>query len=327
MRVHRHAGANAHLGAATQGEGTHDGATDAKLIAFQVISQMGGRTSWNGFWSKVPISLRAIVSGLVVGLVAANVWPLLLLALGLPVAALAEAVFLSLYVWWVSGGGPPERTHAARVNAFRRKRLSSTEWLWGLIGALFFAATVHASIVLLFRLVPFPVAEFRRGYDLSSLPSPLFRWVAVVGSAISAAICEETGFRGYMQRPIEQRHGVTVAVLVSSLFFMAVHLTKAWSVIGMVPIVLGAGVLLGLLAHASGSLIPGMIGHTVMDIGLFAYWWAGLPGTFTALPISRTGVDKSFVITCAVLGLSLLITLISISRLRRIAKPLHIVSF
>ena len=34
--------------------------------------------------------------------------------------------------------------------------------------------------------------------------------------------------------------------------------------------VLGAGVLLGLLARSSGSLIPGMIGHVVMDIGLFA---------------------------------------------------------
>ncbi len=35
----------------------------------------------------------------------------------------------------------------------------------------------------------------------------------------------------------------------------------------MVPIVFGAGVLLGLLAWSSGSLIPGMIGHVVMDIG------------------------------------------------------------
>src|ERR1700761_3158154 len=42
------------------------------------------------------------------------------------------------------------------------------------------------------------------------------------------------------------------------------------------PIVFGAGVLLGLLAWSSGSLIPGMIGHIMMDIGLFAYWWTGI---------------------------------------------------
>ena len=54
----------------------------------------------------------------------------------------------------------------------------------------------------------------------------------------------------------------------------------------MVPIVFGAGVLLGLLAWSSGSLIPCMIGHTIMDIGLFAFWWTGIAGDFTARPIS-----------------------------------------
>ena len=32
-------------------------------------------------------------------------------------------------------------------------------------------------------------------------------WLAVVVSAASAEICEETGFRGYMQRPIELKRG------------------------------------------------------------------------------------------------------------------------
>lgn len=274
----------------------------------------------NGFWMKLPISLRAIVSGLFIGLVAANVWLLLLMSLGVPLAVFAEAVFLSLYLWWVSGGGPHERSRIARANAFRRGSLSSRQWVWGLIAALFFAVTVHASIVLLFRFVPFPAADFRRGYDISFVSSTFLRWVAVVVSAISAGICEETGFRGYMQRPIEQRHGATVAILISSFFFMAIHLTKGWSMIGMVPIVFGAGVLLGLLAQSSRSLIPGMIGHTVMDIGLFAYWWTGLAGTFTALPIGKTGVDASFTITCVTLAVSLLIVLLAISKLRRIGE-------
>jgi hypothetical protein len=49
---------------------------------------------------------------------------------------------------------------------------------WGVIGALFFAATIHAAIVLLFRFVPFPAAAFRRGYDLSFIPSlPMRRMI------------------------------------------------------------------------------------------------------------------------------------------------------
>ncbi len=268
-------------------------------------------------WTKLPIPLRAIVSGLLIALVPANVWPLLLLNLGVPLAATAEAIFLGLYLWWAGGGGPPRAAQAARARAFRRGRLSPTQWFWSIVAALFFAATVHASIVLLFRLVPFPMAAFRQGYDFSFIPSLPLKWLAVVVSATSAGICEETGFRGYMQRPIEQRHGAPVAILISSLLFTAVHLTKGWAAPGMVPIVFGAGVLLGLLARSSGSLIPCMIGHTVMDIGLFAYWRTGIAGTFTVRPITETGVDQPFLVACVVFAMSLSVVLLAIVKLRR----------
>ena len=242
-------------------------------------------------------------------------WPALLLSLGMPLAAGVELLFLGLYVWWVSGGGPPQRTHAARSVAFRSGALSTMQWFWGLVGAFSFAVTIHASIVFLFRLTAFPLEAFRQGYDFSFIPSQTLRWIAVVVSAISAGICEETGFRGYMQQPIEERHGAPTAILSSSFLFMLVHLTKAWAMVGMVPIVFGAGVLLGLLAWSSRSLIPSMIGHVVMDIGLFAYWWTGIAGDFIARPISETGVDQPFLITCAVLSISLPIVLHSVRKL------------
>ena len=270
----------------------------------------------SSLWARLPISFRAIVSGILIALVAANVWPLLLLKLGVPLAATAEAIFLALYVWWAAGGGPPRTAQAARAEAFRRGRLSPLQWFWGVIASLFFAVTVHASVVLLFRFVPFPMAAFRQGYDLRFIPSLRLKWLAIVFSAISAGICEETGFRGYMQRPIERRHGAPIAILVSSLFFMALHLTKDWATAGMVPIIFGAGVLLGLLAWSSGSLIPAMIGHVLMDIGLFAYWWTGVAGDFTARPISDTGVDRQFLIACAAFAISLFVVLAAISKLK-----------
>jgi membrane protease YdiL (CAAX protease family) len=270
---------------------------------------------------RLPISLRAIITGLLVALVSANVWPLLLLKLGAPLATIAELIFLAFYLWWAGGGGPPSATQAVRVVAFRRGGLSATQWVWGVIAAVFFAATIHASIVLLFRVVPFPMASFRHGYDLSFIPSLSWKWIVVVISAGSAGICEETGFRGYMQRPIEQRSGAVVAILISSFFFMLLHLTKDWASIGMVPIVFGAGVLLGLVAWSCGSLIPCMIGHTLMDIGLFAYWWTGIAGDFTAQPITHTGVDRGFLIACAAFMISLGMVLLAIFKLRR-----HVVS-
>lgn len=89
----------------------------------------------------------------------------------------------------------------------------------------------------------------------------------------------------------------------------------------MVPIIFGAGMLLGLLAWSAGSLIPGMIGHFLMDVGLFAYWWTGIAGSFDARPITETGVDWAFVIACFALAVSLAIVLFAISRLCNAGRP------
>ncbi len=93
---------------------------------------------------------------------------------------------------------------------------------------------------------------------------------------------------------------------------------RSGALVGMVPIVFGAGVLLGLIARSSRSLVPCMIGHVVMDVGLFAYWWTGIAGDFTARPISETGVDPAFLATCAATATFLLVVLHSVQQLRRI---------
>ena len=267
--------------------------------------------------AKLRIWLRAIVFGLFLAIVSLNVWPLLLVILPTPLAASAEAAFLIFFLWWAGGGGPPRSTKSDRAASFRTGKLSVRRWVWGLCAALFFAVAVHASIVLLFRFVPFPVATFRNGYDLSFIHSQFLKWTAILISAVSAGICEEVGFRGYMQQPIEQRSGVLPAVLISSLFFMAVHLTKAWATLGMIPIVFGAGLLLGLLAWSAGSLLPGIIGHILMDIGLFAYWWTGIAGEFSARTISQTGMDRPFFIAVFTFVVSLGIVMFAIFKLQR----------
>jgi membrane protease YdiL (CAAX protease family) len=145
------------------------------------------------------------------------------------------------------------------------------------------------------------------------------QWLACIVSALSAGVCEETGFRGYMQRPIEHRHGPIVAILISSVLFTLLHLTKDWALVGMIPIVFGAGVLLGTLARASGTLVFCMLGHWIMDIGLFAYWWTQIAGTFSQRPIFEVGVDLFFISECGAFALALSLTLMAIGRLRRLS--------
>jgi membrane protease YdiL (CAAX protease family) len=264
---------------------------------------------------RSPVLLWSVIIGIAVALAPANVWPLLLHGLGVPIGSVAESIFLLVFLWWTAGGGPPRGTRVARRTAFRAVTLARSQWAWSLLAALAFAIAVHAAIVLLFRLVPFPVGAFRQGYDFSFIPTRPLQWLAVVVSAASAGVCEETGFRGYMQRPIEMRHGTSLAIAVSSVLFMLLHLTKGWALIGMVPIVLGAGVLLGLIAWASGSLIPGIIAHTLMDVGLFGYWWTGIAGDFTARPIRETGVDQLFLAACIALTIAVCVVWLAIRRL------------
>ena len=279
---------------------------------------MSDSESRPGPWARLPVALRAVISGLAVGLIAANVWSVLLLTVGGVAAPVIEAGFLVAYVWWAGGRGPPRSTVPARCRAFRATTLSPAAWLYGLIAAVAFAASVHAAIVILFRLVPFPAADFHKGYDLSAMGAPWLQWVIVVVSATSAGVCEETGFRGYMQQPLEARYGPKAAILVSAIFFTLLHLNKGWATIGMVPIVLGAGGLLGAMAWASRSLIPCIIGHTLMDIGLFAYWWTQIAGTFTGRPIGQTGIDAPFLAAAAIFAVSLALCLTCIWRLRRV---------
>ena len=273
-------------------------------------------TTETGLSARLPLTLRAIVGGLLLGMIAANVWPLLILRLSAPVAAAIEVVFLGLYFWWASGAGPPKRLAENRRDFARAGPLSGRQWVWGLIAAAAFAATVHAAIVVLFRLIPFPAAAFHAGYDFSFIPTLQFKWLACVVSALSAGVCEEMGFRGYMQRPIENRHGPWLAIAISAVMFTLIHLNKSWALMAMTPIVLGAGVMLGVLARRSASLVFCIIGHTAMDVGLFAYWWTQIAGTFPQRPISETGLEPTFYVEVAVLAAALLVFVIGAARVK-----------
>jgi len=280
---------------------------------------MNGAEFSSSFFSG-RLQLVGIAAGVIVSILAANVWPALLSTPNVWAALILESAFLAAFLWWAKGGGPPRALKAFRVFIFRDVDLTLNQWAWGLVAALFFAISVHAALVLLFRLIPYPVAMFRRGYDLSVVPSHTIQWLVVVVAAASAAICEEIAFRGFLQRPIESRYGLWLAVVISALAFTALHLGKSWALAAMIPIVFGAGLLLGLLAHAAASLVPGMIGHFIMDVGLFAYWWTGIAGQFPGRPIFETGVDPAFVGAGCVLVVSLAFVAGGIRRLRHIAQ-------
>jgi membrane protease YdiL (CAAX protease family) len=168
------------------------------------------------------------------------------------------------------------------------------------VAALLFVVVVQSAFVVTFRLIEYPAARFTEEYAFDALPLGL-AWVAILMSSSVAGICEETGFRGYMQVPLEKRYGAGAAIGITSLMFVLVHLEQAWAA----PLLLhifALSALLGILAYASGSLIPSMIGHAVMDVFNFSYWWSDVAGRWEMRTILETGIDLHFILWSLVLG-------------------------
>jgi membrane protease YdiL (CAAX protease family) len=207
---------------------------------------------------------------------------------------------LCAFCVYLSGSGWPKATRWARRERFRALRLPRAVWAWGLAAAMLCVVVAQSSFVVTFRLVEFPAELFDQGFGLDDIP-PWIAWMFLVMSALVAGICEEVGFRGYIQVPLEKRYGPRVAIAITSLVFIIFHLNQAWA-----PPVLfhlfALSALVGILAYAAGSLIPGIVAHVVLDVFNFAYWWSDVAGRFEMRPLAETGVDAHFVVWSLVFG-------------------------
>jgi membrane protease YdiL (CAAX protease family) len=80
-----------------------------------------------------------------------------------------------------------------------------------------------------------------------------------------SGVVEEAAFRGYMQRGLEQVDPGN-AVVVTSLVFAASHLVHGVGALPLLPGFFMAGLLYGILAKQTGSIVPGMIIHVLGDL-------------------------------------------------------------
>jgi membrane protease YdiL (CAAX protease family) len=246
------------------------------------------------FWQRIPLVIRAIVSGISVSTIGVYAW----LAIGTLIPGLWAIVVMGgvLWLYWkyFSGSWWPQSTAEARRNGFRAAKMPAAVWKWSLVAAMLIVVVWQSGMVLTFRIVKFPAEAFTAGYNLEAIPLWL-AWLMIIMSSLVAGICEETGYRGYMQVPLEERYSPGVAITIVSIMFLVIHLQQVWA-----PPVLfhlfALSVLLGILAYASGSLIPGIIAHTSLDIFNFSYRWTDVAGTFDKRPLAETGIDAHFVV-------------------------------
>jgi membrane protease YdiL (CAAX protease family) len=258
-----------------------------------------------GFWRRVPVPIRAVVTGFLVAEIGITAWMAsLILIPGIWPLIIMGGVLCAFCVYF-SGRWWPNATAERRRDRFRALKLPRAVWTWGLTAAMLFVVVSQASIVLTFRIVEFPAELFIQGLGFDDIPL-WAAWVFIGMSSLVAGICEEIGFRGYMQVPLEKRYGPRVAIAITSLMFLVLHLNQAWAP----PLLLhifALGALLGILAYAAGSLIPSIIAHVVMDIVNFAYWWTDVAGRFDMRTLAETGIDTHFVVWSFVFGTSLVL--------------------
>jgi len=246
------------------------------------------------FWQRVPIAIRAIVTGLLVAEIGIITWMASLML----IPGIWPLVIMSGVLWafcaYFCGSWWPKATAEIRRERFRALKLPRAVWTWGLAAAMLFVVVSQSSVVLTFRIIEFPAELFNQGLGFDDIPLWI-AWMFIVMSALVAGICEEIGFRGYMQVPLEKRYGPGMAIAITSLIFTVLHLNQAWAPALLVHL-LALGALFGILAYAAGSLIPSIVAHVVVDVFSFAYWWSDVAGKFEMRTLAATGIDAHFVV-------------------------------
>jgi membrane protease YdiL (CAAX protease family) len=174
---------------------------------------------------------------------------------------LGEWLLLGFVVWGVRRRGAPvlavlgDSWHSVR-QVLRDIGIAAAFWIG--------SAILLAVFGLLLRVKA-------AGRDLQFLfPHGRLEMTLWIVLSVTAGICEETIFRGYLQRQfITMTKSVPIGVLLAATVFGAAHAYQGLR--GAVLIGL-YGVMFGTLAHLRGSIRPGMIAHAWQDslVGVLA---------------------------------------------------------
>lgn len=259
-------------------------------------------------WHRLPVIVRAVLTGVLVAALGTVPWALLV---GLntkhwssvPWAVPPTALYLWLFWrYFVRGAGWPRATTDARRALARANPVPDEMWGLAFVAGLLGLVVVLLLQTVLSRLVAIPQQQ---DIDPSQYPAAtVFLWVVM--SALVAGVTEETALRGYLQRPIERRHGPLVAILVTSVVFGFLHFTHPEVTLVLLPFYITVATVYGTLAYLTDSTFPGMVlhagGNMFAAFDLFARGhteWQGLGPP--AKLVWETGPDAAFLSSVAAL--------------------------
>jgi len=257
-------------------------------------------------WHRLPVIIKAITSGILPAVVGTVTWVLLVeanlnLFPDVPWSLIPAAIFLWILWRYLRGEWWPKSTSEIRKKNLRANPLSGEVW-----ASAIFAGILGLTALLLFmrvmnRMVRLPQQHLTAA---DNIPKVTLFFLLLMGSAV-AGVVEEAAFRGYMQGPIEKRHGPVIAILITGILFGFAHFSHPETTILLMPFYTGVAVIYGMMAYLTNSILPGMLLHAVGDVfggldlvtrGQSEWQTAAKPETL----IWETGADESFWISCAI---------------------------
>lgn len=277
-------------------------------------------------WNRTPLVIKAILTGFLVSTIGVMSWTILGTTLPLPLALVLMIGFLWAYLKFFSGHWGSESGRLNRAGKFRNVSLSRRFIFPSIFAIGLIVLIEQAGLVVTFRIMEFPAAKFLEEYSFIENIPTWAAWLGIIMISAVAGICEETGFRGYMQVPLENRYSPLLSIAIVSVVFVLVHLHQAWSGPILVQIFF-ISVLFGSIAYYSGSLIPGIIAHFIMDVFNFSFWWTDLGGQFSKKTLAHTGIDGHFIFWLIALILGIISFVFLMRKMARQASNQGIYSY
>lgn len=163
------------------------------------------------------------------------------------------------------------RWHTPRIfRYFRYDRFPVVGAVAAPIGVLLLLPSVEAIGAWMYSLFPGLERLSEATEPLVHADSPAMLVFALCSVALTPAICEETLFRGYLQRTLERKMRAPWHFLVSGVVFALYH----QEILSLPSLVL-VGVYLGFVFNRSRSIYPGMLSHFCYNSAII--WLANLP--------------------------------------------------
>ncbi|HET6347745.1 MAG TPA: type II CAAX endopeptidase family protein [Candidatus Krumholzibacteria bacterium] len=273
-------------------------------------------------WNRLPVLVRAVLSGGLVFLILQSGWSLLIVTNMKVAPSIPWSVPLALLYLWVAfqyfnGRWKPASTSKARQESMRARRLSRHEWPTALAATAAVIVFIISTTIISYRMIRIPAEDMGLPETSGAMLYAVLLMVSIV-----AGVSEEAGFRGYMQTALEKRYGAVFAVGVSAVMFWLAHLNHANGVPRVVSLcIMGAS--LGIITVCARSILPAMLAHATADSIIFVGSAAGIGPDYlwNPVPLQETGLDGFFWVTIGAVVVSGAGGYALLRRLARLTRP------